>query len=516
MKAKDGFTTPIWTESLAVPSYAEPVAGMHAEVIVVGAGISGLTTAYLLAKEGRDVIVLDEGRIGAGQTERTSAHLASIIDDRFAMLERRHNAETARLACESHAAAIDRIEQIVKAEHIDCDFARVEAYLFAGPDGNEKIVDEEFDPARRAGARATKVSAVPELTNAGRAIRFANQGVFHAGKYIVGLANAATRAGVRIFTGRRVQDVAGARPKNGEPAKVTLYETEQVLTANHAVVATNVPTPINDWMTIYMKQAAHRTYMVGLAVKAGSVPDALYWDTHDPYHYARVLRRPDAERAEHDVLLVGGEDHKTGQGAGDERFTKLIEWARKVFPQAKREVCRWSGQVVEPPDGLAYIGRAPTSGENVYCITGDSGMGLTHGTLGAMLIADLIAGRSNPWEKIYDPHRTPVTTELLADNANTTRQYADYLTPGEIKSEDDLQPGQGGVIRSGLVKLAVYRDDDGDLHRMSAVCPHLKCIVHWNPVEKSFDCPCHGSRFDCRGKLLMGPSYSDLPTSEPA
>jgi Rieske Fe-S protein len=271
------------------------------------------------------------------------------------------------------------------------------------------------------------------------------------------------------------------------------------------VLASNVPGPLA-WNGLYLKQAAYRTYVVGLGIEENEVANALYWDTHDPYHYVRLARHQGRQ-----VLLVGGEDHKTGQrGASDERFEKLIEWTRYVFPQAKEEVVRWSGQVQETGDGLGFIGRAPGGGECVYCITGDSGMGLTHGTLGAMLVTDLIQRRASPWEDIYSPTRKLLNKDVISEAANANAQYTDYLTPGEIASEDDLRPGEGGLMRSGLKKLALYRDESGKVHRMSAVCPHLKCIVHWNPVERSWDCPCHGSRFDCQGHNVIGPAVSDL------
>jgi glycine/D-amino acid oxidase-like deaminating enzyme/nitrite reductase/ring-hydroxylating ferredoxin subunit len=511
MKANDGLTQPVWTQGYDLPTYPAPTPGDKADVIVVGGGIAGLTTAYLLAKEGHDVMLLDEGPIGRGQTERTSAHLSSIIDDRFYMIEKQHDAETARLAHESHASAIDRIERITREESISCDFARLPAYLFPGPEGQEKEIRKEAEPAARAGATVHLQESVPGLTNTGPALRFENQARFHVGRYIVGLAGAATRAGVRIRCGRRVKTVTGFDPKRAWKGKVTLYPDDSTLEADHIVVATNTPGPIAEWQSVYMKQSAYRTYMVGMRVREGSVPDALYWDTLDPYHYVRLLHDP---KDGYDTLLIGGEDHRTGQGASGWAFEKLVAWALKVFPQIEHEVCRWSGQVQEPVDGLGYIGRAPSDLKNVYVITGDSGMGLTHGTLGAMLITDLIAKRENPWAKIYDPARTPINTELVTENTNTTRQYADYITAGEIKDETELKPGQGGLMRSGLTKLALYRDDDGTLHKMSAVCPHMKCIVHWNGVEKSWDCPCHGSRFDCHGKLVIGPAFSDLPKAE--
>jgi Rieske Fe-S protein len=190
---------------------------------------------------------------------------------------------------------------------------------------------------------------------------------------------------------------------------------------------------------------------------------------------------------------------------------KLEEWARKKFPTLGEVRYRWSGQVQEPADGLGFIGRAVTDKQEVFVITGDSGMGLTHGTIGGLLINDQIAGRSNPWEKLYDPARKMLNQEFITENANTVSQYRDLLTPGEVKSVEDVPAGHGAVIREGMTKIAVYRDEQGKAHKCSAICTHLQCVVKWNDVEKSWDCPCHGSRFDPMGKVVMGPAIDDLP-----
>jgi nitrite reductase/ring-hydroxylating ferredoxin subunit len=212
-----------------------------------------------------------------------------------------------------------------------------------------------------------------------------------------------------------------------------------------------------------------------------------------------------------DILLIGGEDHKTGQiDPHLAPFLKLETWARKKFPGIGQTVYRWSGQVQEPADGIAFIGRAPTKGTNVFVVTGDSGMGLTHGTIAGLLLTDLIVGRPNPWQKLYDPSRKIVNAEFLRENANTLAQYKDLVTGGEIASMDEIPAGHGAIMRRGLKKITVYRDDRGKLHRHSALCTHLQCVVQWNDVEKSWDCPCHGSRFDPKGKVLMGPAIDDL------
>ena len=273
------------------------------------------------------------------------------------------------------------------------------------------------------------------------------------------------------------------------------------VTADFVVCATN--TPIVDWIAIHTKQAAYRTYVIAARVPGGAVPAGLYWDTGWPYHYIRM---------QDDFLIVGGEDHKTGQADNSgHRFEKLESWTRDRFPIGPVEL-RWSGQVMEPVDGVAYLGRNPGDDDNVFIITGDSGQGMTHGTIGAMLITDLIQGRSNPWEKLYDPSRKPIhaLADYAAENVNAVKYFAEYLTPGQVESEAEILPGSGAIIREGLSKLAVYRNEEGKLQRLSAVCPHLGCIVHWNSLEKSWDCPCHGSRFAPDGSVMNGPALGGL------
>ncbi|HEX8915591.1 MAG TPA: FAD-dependent oxidoreductase [Humisphaera sp.] len=508
----NGRTDPVWYAAADVPKYLPLVGDESADVCVVGAGIAGLTTAYLLAKAGRSVIVLDQKRVADGETGRTSAHLASAVDDRFFEIERLHGVDGSRVQYESHNAAIDLIERISRDEDIACDFKRLDGFLFLGPTDKTDVLDKEIEAARRAGFHdVERLSEAPTRGFAsGPCLRFPRQARFQPVQYLAGLARKMAQMGVRFRTGNRVIEMTGG----GQTTAKTLEG--HTVTAKAAVAATNVPSPINNWAGIYTKIAPYRTYMVGLRVPKGLIGDALYWDTLDPYHYVRL--DGSAGDREHDVLIAGGEDHKTGQHTSAieerERFERLEAWTRQKFPRAAELVFRWTGQVNEPDDYVAYIGRAPTSGmDNVYVITGDSGMGLTHGTLGGMLVADLIQGKPNPWADLYDPARKKLKagTEWLKENANAVAQYADYVTPGEVASADEIRPGTGAVIRKGLRKVAAYKDEHGTVTECSAACTHLKGVVHWNDVEKSWDCPVHGSRFDCHGKAIHGPAVDDLP-----
>jgi Rieske Fe-S protein len=258
--------------------------------------------------------------------------------------------------------------------------------------------------------------------------------------------------------------------------------------------------------------------VIAARIRTGSVTPALYWDTHDPYHYVRVQRTSNAalggDNSEPvDLLIVGGEDHKTGQASdSEERFASLERWMRERFPSAEGVEFRWSGQVMETQDGLAFIGRNPMDRGNVYVATGDSGMGMTHGTIAGMLISDLIQGRPNRWTTLYDPSRKRLGAvgDFLKENLNVAAQYASYLTPGEVASLDEITPNTGAVVREGAQKVAVFRDEAGGVHRRSAVCTHLGCVVSWNKAASTWDCPCHGSRFDAYGRVLNGPASRDL------
>jgi glycine/D-amino acid oxidase-like deaminating enzyme/nitrite reductase/ring-hydroxylating ferredoxin subunit len=505
MKQGSGATTSVWMATVTIPLRPSLAQNVTADVCVVGAGIAGLTTAYLMAEEGRSVVVLDDGTIASGETSRTTAHLVNALDDRYYKLENMHGRDGAHLAAKSHSAAIERIAAIVQKENIHCDFERLDGYLFVPPGESTEELNKELEAVHRAGLiTVERVSRAPlEDFNTGPCLRFPQQAQFHPLKYLTALTEAIERKGGKVFNKTHAEKF-----KDGSPCTV---ETSSgfVVSANHIVVATN--TPVNDRVAIHTKQAAYRTYVLGLKVPKGSVTKALYWDTPDPYHYVRLQKV-----ADHDVLIVGGEDHKTGQADNaDVRFDRLEAWTRERFTSVQAVEFRWSGQIMEPNDGLAFIGRNPGN-KHIYVVTGDSGNGMTHGTIAGMLLTDLILGRENAWEKLYDPSRISLraATEFAKENLNVAAQYEDYATAGDVDKTCEIAAGTGALIRDGLKKVAVYKDTDGTIHKCSAICPHLGCILDWNSTEKTWDCPCHGSRFDPYGKVLNGPANKGLEPLE--
>lgn len=501
MITDNGRTRSIWMATADMPLEAALPGDATTDICIVGAGIAGLTTAYCLAKDGRRVVVVDDGPTAGGETCRTTAHLVNALDDRFFRLEKLLGGESARLAAESHSAAIDRIERIVRDEAIDCDFSRLDGYLIVPPGDDPAQLDKELDAAHRAGLHdVSREARVPQISfDTGPALRFPRQGQFHILKYLRGVTDAIKRRGGQIYNNTHAVEFRG-----GEPARVVT--DRGIITARAIVVATN--TPVNDLVTIHTKQAAYRTFVVGARIPRRSVPQILLWDTPDPYHYVRVQSEGDD-----DVLMVGGEDHKTGQADDAEaRFARLEDWTRQRFPHVRAFEYRWSGQVMEPVDSLAFIGRNPGDDPNVYIATGDSGNGMTHGTIAGMLITDLIAGRDNPWTRLYDPARVTVEAvkEFTKENLNVVKQFKDLVTPGEVADASAIAPGHGAVIRRGATKVAVACGEDGSVRELSAVCTHLGCIVQWNSIEQTWDCPCHGSRFATDGKVINGPALQPL------
>jgi glycine/D-amino acid oxidase-like deaminating enzyme/nitrite reductase/ring-hydroxylating ferredoxin subunit len=503
---EDGASRSAWTDRPPALE-TEPLGGpCEAEVCVIGAGIAGVSTAYQLAKDGRSVVLLDDGAVGGGQTHRTTAHLASVLDDRFRHLERLHGGERTRLAAASHAVAIDAIEKNVHEEGIECGFERVDGYLLLGEGDTASSLDDELAAAQRAGladARREERPPLPDLR--GPCLRFPRQAQIHPLRYLHGLARAAQHAGVRLFTGTHAEAVEVA--SHGCSVRVG---AGHAVRADAVVVATN--TPIHERVAIHTKQAPYRTYAISMEVPAGVIPRALYWDTEDPYHYVRLHAH--REEADRELLIVGGEDHRIrGVSCAEavDRYTRLEDWARARFPSLGRVVHRWSGEVMEPVDGLAFIGRGPSHPERVFVATGDSGMGMTHGAFAGILLADLIAGRPNPWSALYDPSRKSVgaAATWLSENATTALAYGDWLRLDTTRAEK-VRPGEGRVLGLGLDRLAVHREADGALHVRSAVCPHLGGLVEWNEAEQTWDCPCHGSRFDRFGRVVHGPANSDL------
>lgn len=493
----------LWQASTTIPIFPTLENDSETDVCVIGAGIAGLTTAYLLSKQGKKVLLIEARNIGAGETGRTTAHFFP-PDEWYHSVENSFGVDHSILVAESFSKAVDLVESIIKTEHIECSFKRLNGYLYSLFEKENKEIDEELNAARRAGVTVQKLEQVPGVNFAtGPCIQYSNQAQFHPLNYLKGLSNAIIRNGGRIYCGTRALTI------DSDKSIQIVSTTSKKIRAKAIVVATN--TPFNDTVVMHTKQSAYMTYVVGIRVPRGSVPHILLWDTGDPYYYLR-LESPEYD-ADYEILVVGGRDHKVGQDLHPEhRYEEIEQWIREHFPMAETVEYRWSGEIMEPADGMAFLGRNPMDDNNIYIITGDSGNGMTHCTIGAMIVTDLIMERSNPWASIYDPKRAVIhgISDFISEQANTLMQYSDWVKGGDVDTINDIPRGQGAIVQNGAHKIAVYKDFQGKLHGLSPTCPHLGCIVHFNSAEHSWDCPCHGSRFNIKGEILHGPAASPL------
>jgi glycine/D-amino acid oxidase-like deaminating enzyme/nitrite reductase/ring-hydroxylating ferredoxin subunit len=501
-----------WTQSVQLKSYSKVNHDIDTDVLIIGAGISGVSIAYNLSLKNIKSVLIDDGFIGSGETGRTTAHLVNALDDRYYNFEKLFGEDDTKLIAESHSEAINFIEKTVAKENIDCDFLRLNGYLFLHPSDDKDSLQKEYKACRRAGLDVELVNRIPGLIDhEQQAICFKQQAQFHPLKYINALCDAITRNGGKIFTETHAKEIDNTGAITREGFKIS---------AKHIVVATN--SPVNNRFIMHLKQYPYRTYAIGMLIKKDELPAALWWDTGDfdlnpdipPYHYIRTQAHDD----QNDLLICGGEDHSTGLANADalpeeSRYAVLEDWCKNHFPSGEI-IYKWSGQVLEPMDSLAYIGKNPLDKDNIYIATGDSGNGMTHGTIAGILISDLITGRENPWEKIFSPSRFKIFTAGNVFLREVVNGFLTYIKEKPQHADDvnlsRIKTGEGRIVEFDGKKYGAYAGEDNKLHLVSSECTHLKCIISWNNDEKTWDCPCHGSRFTHEGKVINGPANFDL------
>jgi glycine/D-amino acid oxidase-like deaminating enzyme/nitrite reductase/ring-hydroxylating ferredoxin subunit len=503
------YTNSVWSETVPAPPHP-PLAGDSAvDVAIIGGGLTGVTAALLLQRAGRRVALVESRRIGKGETGKTTAHLSLALDTRYRTLISRFGVDGARLAAEGHRAAIDRIARFTEEERIACDFRRIPGFLYAEqPEEKEDLV-REAEAVRRLGIPAALTDDVPLPFRTALGLKFEDQAAFHPRAYLQALADAFVAAGGAIYEETHATDI-----EEGEPCRVVT--DRGVLSAPRVIVAAHVP--ISNRLMLHTKLAAYRSYAVGIEMPFPT--DALFWDMADPYHYIRMQRIEGRT-----VLIVGGEDHKVGET--DDTATPFERLEDYVLSHFDREVSatdyRWSGQIVESVDGLAYVGRNALS-SRIFVATGYSGNGMTYATLAAMVLADQLQEKENQWSDLLDATRIkPIASAkaFVAENVDFPKTLVrDRIPLPGLEALGEISPGEGRVLSVRGNRLAVYRNGNGELAAVSAVCTHLGCLVRWNTTDKSWDCPCHGSRFDPHGRILNGPAIvgleaRPLPIDEP-
>lgn len=493
-------TESLWRATHQVGGFPPLPGSLDTDVAVVGGGITGLTAAALLIRAGRRVVLLERDTVGSGETGRTTSHLTEAVDARYQALIRDFGEEGARLVAASSRDAIDWMEAVVREAPIDCGFERLPGYLYTERRKDIEWLANELDAAVRAGCPVAWTEEVPLPFPTHGAVRWDNQAQLHATAYLDGLLKYAVTLGAQVFESTRVVGV-----EDGQPCVV---ETDRGrVRARQVFVAANVP--VNNRVVLHTKIAAYRSYAIASEYSLAAV-HGLFWDTDTPYHYTRT-QRIDGRT----FLLAGGEDHRTGEKTDtDASYQRLQEYARKRFGVVA-PAYRWSGQIIEPVDGLPFIGRNSGS-QNVFVATGYAGNGMTFGTLAGMIVADLMQDRPNPYAALYDATRVkPLSAayDYVVENvAFPVHLLTDRLTSLDVEQRpvQALRPGEGGIFDADEGKIAVCRDPQGVIHACSAVCTHLGCDVAWNRAEQTWDCPCHGSRFSPDGSVINGPAVSDL------
>jgi len=525
-----GETDPVWIHKVPyknIPKFPKLDRDLETDVCIVGAGISGISTAYELVTRGLNVVLIEAREVLSGETGRTSGHLANDLDDGYPEIAKKHGDKGAKMAAESHTWALNRVGEISKQLGIECEYRHLPGYDFSQYPRGDKNHASDIRTLIEEGQKAKELGIATEYKEGFKlkgwegnvdqrdAVIYPAQATFHPTKYLIGVLEFLKRqSNFSCYTNTRCLDVIEKGMEIlGMGHKDVYVKTAggHTIKCGDAVEATCVPL---QKLSVIAEEEYYRTYCIAARVPKGSIEDALFYDSAEEYKYVRLT-----ECDEHnDYLVVGGGDHKVGQGDTIAPFQELEEWTRARFPQTKSVDYKWSGQIFEPVDYMAFIGKNQGA-KHTYIVTGDSGNGLTHGVLAGKLIADEITGEPNPWSSLYNPKRLASIAKslpsMLSHDLQINAQYKRFLET-DITDIEDLVPGEGGVLNSKTNKpLAVYKDEGGQIHKFSALCPHMKGVVCWNSAEKSWDCPVHGSRFSKDGVQLCGPAKMGLnPESE--
>ena len=490
-------TRSIWEGTAAeLPGYPVLNGDHQCDVVIIGGGITGLTAALLLSNAGKDVILLEARKIGLGTTGNSTGNLYSTVDEHLSSIRKEWSADVMKAVVQSRAAALDLIAGVIEQHGIDCNFARQPFHFYAEQmdEGIRKFIDEEFDALQEAGLNPELLGDVGLPFPTVKGIRAGGQAQFHPLRYARGLAQTLTGK-CRLFEESKVVEID---EKDG-----VVKTAAGSVKAGAIIMATH--TPVGVYM-VHTVLAPYREFGVAAELNSANFPGGIFWGMNTPKHSIRSFN--DGGK---NYVIVVGDKFKTGQHGDSAEHVKGLENYLRVRLDVSETKFIWGGQHYRTADGLAYIGK---HSDKLYFMTGFATDGLVYGTLAAMIVTDQITGRENPWEKTFKADRfTPLKSakDFITENADVVVQYMKDM-PWNVGADSikDIAPGQGKIVVMDSEKFGVYKDPEGNAHVVSAVCTHMKCIVNWNASEKSWDCPCHGSRFDIDGKVIEGPAIADL------
>jgi glycine/D-amino acid oxidase-like deaminating enzyme/nitrite reductase/ring-hydroxylating ferredoxin subunit len=495
----------LWVETTPETTYPRLGGKVEVDVVVVGAGITGVMTAWLLKQEGRRVALVDLLRVGEGTTGYTTAKLTVGHNLIYTDLLKKHGQETARAYATSNQWAIDRLEELVSSEEIDCDWERASNYVYTENQDRLSDLRDEVEAARRAGVSAELTTETDLPFPVLGAVRIDAQAQFHPQKFLQGLAARVAGDGSHVFEQTRVTDV-----HRGDDFVVSTDQSKGVLHGRHVVLATHLP--FLDRGLFFTKAHPQKSYAIAAQIALSHAPLGMYISAEQPTRSVRSTPGPNESR----FLIIGGEGHKPGRDDDTRRRYKTLESFLKDRFEAREIEHRWSTHDYVPLDQLPYIGRLRRSDDRLLIATGFAKWGLTKGVVAAAILTDTILGRANPWAAVYEAKRLSLknsAAKFIAENAKVGSWFiGDRVRLRDSRDDvDRLEPGDGTVARIGGRHLAVYRDDEGQLRACSARCTHLGCLVGWNRADQTWECPCHGSQFGADGALLQGPATEPLP-----
>ncbi|KAI9811241.1 MAG: hypothetical protein M1827_005573 [Pycnora praestabilis] len=520
-----GDSDPVWVHREPYsnrPRFPKLAKDLQTEVCVIGSGIAGVSTAYELVVRGVSVTMIEARDVVSGESGRTSGHLSNALDAPYTELASKHGESGAKVAAESHLWAVKRVGEISQRLGVNCEYRTIPGYEISQYEKGDPKHDDEMKMLHD-NVKKAKELGVPVSYEEGYAIKgwdglpdqrdvaiFKEQATFHPTMYITGVLRwLAKQPNFECYTHTRMVSIE-EKGLLSKDVKITTLDGH-IIICKDAVEATCIPL---QKLSVVAQLEYFRTYCIAVRVPKNSIEDCLINDQADPYMYVRFTACDD----DHDYLVIGGCDHKVGQEQETGRFEVLESWVRARFTKAGSVDYRWSGQILESTDLMAFIGLNQGK-SHTYIVTGDTGHGLTMGVLAGKLIADEIQGIDNPWSKAYNPKRLPPASSLPGMVAHDVQINAQYkrFAQSDIADIEDLAPGTGGVINPiTKAPVAVYKYDGGKVHRLSALCPHLQGVVCWNNVEKSWDCPIHGSRFSKDGICVMGPAKAGLSPMDEA
>jgi glycine/D-amino acid oxidase-like deaminating enzyme/nitrite reductase/ring-hydroxylating ferredoxin subunit len=498
---RDANTESLWQEIESINFAQKPISTSNDtyDVLIIGAGITGITTALLLQRAGKNCILVDGNSIGFGTTSGTTAHLNTFFDATYPEIESNFNADAAKQVAKAGKEALHLIKTLIDEYKIDCDFEEKDGYLFSQNEKETKDLTDILTSSQNANVIVEEAEENGVPIEFQHSLLFKNQAQFHPIKYILAL--------VREFQklGGTIREHTFIRETNFDEGIHTAKADNFEIMSKNIVYATHMPPGVN---LFSFRCAPYRSYVLGIKLADEAYPNCLSYDMQDPYHYFRT-HEIDGEP----YLILGGEDHKTGHGDPEKAFKNLEDYARKYF-KVKSVPFKWSAQYYIPADGLPYIGQMPAGDEKIYIATGFNGNGMQFGTLSAIIIADTILGKDHQHAELFSASRVkPIAgfTDFVKENADVAYHFiADRFSAEEIDSLKEIKPDTGMLVDFKNQKLAIYKSKTGEITALNPVCTHAKCIVNFNSEEKSWDCPCHGGRFDINGKVLTGPPRGDL------